>query len=257
MVHVVLGTSLVENPEVAEGGVLPLLHKKFAQPQDIFYINFGIWHKNLEQHVWSYRPALEALARFYKATKVRFPHVVFGETPAQHQRTGNGRQCAAAAGFRYNAASGLLTTTPAVNAALRSAGRAVPPKGAARAASSAAGTAAVLAANAAAAEQAAIVYQQAWDLGIVTNQLASEVLSRQGLPVLPFFNISVPLHDNHASVPLVSGKLDCMHYCHPGIPEMWVWYMYDFLRSPQGVQALPNQVNPSYTLPCRVMKSAQ
>jgi hypothetical protein len=24
--------------QVAEGGVLPLLHKKFAQPQDIFYI---------------------------------------------------------------------------------------------------------------------------------------------------------------------------------------------------------------------------
>jgi hypothetical protein len=24
--------------QIAEGGVLPLLHKKFAQPQDIFYI---------------------------------------------------------------------------------------------------------------------------------------------------------------------------------------------------------------------------
>ncbi|KAF6261763.1 hypothetical protein COO60DRAFT_1636588 [Scenedesmus sp. NREL 46B-D3] len=167
MVHSVLGTSLVENPQVAEGGVLPLLHKKFAQPQDIFYIN------------------------------------------------------------------------------------------ASSASTSAAGDAAVQAANAAAGKQAAGAYQQAWDLGIVINQLANEVLSRQGLPVLPFFNITLPLHDNHASVPLVSRKLDCMHYCHPGVPQMWVWYLFDFLRSPQGVQPLPSEVNPSYALPCRVMKSAQ
>jgi hypothetical protein len=39
--------------------------------------------------------------------------------------------------------------------------------------------------------------------------------------------------------------------------QMWVWYLYEFLRSPQGVQPLPNQANPNYTLPCRVMKSAQ
>jgi hypothetical protein len=33
-----------------------------------------------------------------QATKSKFPHVVFGETPAQHQRTGDGKQCAAARG---------------------------------------------------------------------------------------------------------------------------------------------------------------
>jgi hypothetical protein len=38
--------------------------------------------------------------------------------------------------------------------------------------------------------------------------------------------------------------------------QMWVWYLYDFLRSPGGVQPLPNQANANYTLPCRVMKSA-
>jgi hypothetical protein len=43
---------------------------------------------------------------------------------------------------------------------------------------------------------------------------------REGLPLLPFFNITVPLHDNHASIPLFSGKLDCMHYCHPGAPQV-------------------------------------
>jgi hypothetical protein len=45
-------------------------------------------------------------------------------------------------------------------------------------AANAAATAAALAANAAAAEQAASAYQQAWDLGIVVNQLANEVLPK-------------------------------------------------------------------------------
>jgi hypothetical protein len=40
------------------------------------------------------------------------------------------------------------------------------------------------------------------------------------------------------------------------LSQMWVWYLYDFLRSPQGVQPLPSTANPNYTLPCRAMKSA-
>ncbi|WIA19826.1 hypothetical protein OEZ85_005734 [Tetradesmus obliquus] len=236
MVHVVLGSSLVENPQVAEGGVLPLLQQTFAQPQDIFYINFGIWHKNMERYESTYLPALEALARFYKATKARFPHVVFGETPAQHQRDGSGQQCAAAAGF---IAAGSSTANAAASGATSGAASGAPPTAAAMAA-----------------EQAASSYQQAWDLGIVVNKLANEVLPRAGIPVLPFFNITVPLHDSHASIPLFSGKLDCMHYCHPGAPQMWVWFLYDFLRSPQGVQPLPAQGSANYSLPCRVMKSA-
>jgi hypothetical protein len=43
MVHAVLGTSLVDNSQVAAGGVLPLLQEKFARKTDIFYINFGVW----------------------------------------------------------------------------------------------------------------------------------------------------------------------------------------------------------------------
>jgi hypothetical protein len=43
MVHVVLGTSLVSNGQVAAGGVLPLLQRKFSRKTDIFYINFGVW----------------------------------------------------------------------------------------------------------------------------------------------------------------------------------------------------------------------
>lgn len=43
MLHVVLGEYLVANPSLPSGGVLPLLHEKFASKKDIFYINFGVW----------------------------------------------------------------------------------------------------------------------------------------------------------------------------------------------------------------------
>jgi hypothetical protein len=29
--------------QIPMGGVLPLLRSKFAQKQDIFYINYGVW----------------------------------------------------------------------------------------------------------------------------------------------------------------------------------------------------------------------
>jgi len=35
-VHAVLGTTLINNPAVAEGGVLNLLRNKLADPKDIF-----------------------------------------------------------------------------------------------------------------------------------------------------------------------------------------------------------------------------
>jgi hypothetical protein len=52
--------------QVAGGGVLPLLRSKFAQPQDIFYINFNIWHKKLVDWQKTYIPSLEALGSYYQ-----------------------------------------------------------------------------------------------------------------------------------------------------------------------------------------------
>jgi len=52
--------------QVADGGVLPLLRNKFAQPQDIFYINFNIWHKKLLDWQKTYMPSLEALGSYYQ-----------------------------------------------------------------------------------------------------------------------------------------------------------------------------------------------
>jgi hypothetical protein len=42
-----------------------------------------------------------------------------------------------------------------------------------------------------------------------------------GIPVVPAYNMSVPLHDAHnGKVMAPGGDIDCIHYCHPGVPEV-------------------------------------
>jgi hypothetical protein len=44
---------------------------------------------------------------------------------------------------------------------------------------------------------------------------------RYGIPVVPAYNMSVPLHDAHnGKVMAPLGDIDCIHYCHPGVPEV-------------------------------------
>ncbi|WIA19825.1 hypothetical protein OEZ85_005733 [Tetradesmus obliquus] len=219
VVHSVKGTNLLNNPKVAEGGVLPLLHKKFARPQDIFYINFGIWHKSMEEWEHSYWPALEQLGQFYKATKSRLP--------VQHQHWGPGIDPANRAAakeysttrcYLYNTSTGDLDIDPANRAAAKE-------------------------------------YDQAWLLGIPLDKVAHNILRKYELPINPGFNISVALHGSHAVVPVANGMHDCKHYCHPGVPQIWIWYLYDFLRSPQGVPVLPNVATAGPKLGCKIHKT--
>jgi len=49
-----------------------------------------------------------------------------------------------------------------------------------------------------------------------------------------------------------------MHYCHPGVPEMWVWYFYEALRKGAGgVVPLPvaSVRSEAATYPCKVLQS--
>jgi hypothetical protein len=64
--HPPTGTSLVNNNEIAGGGVLPLLHQLFARRSDIFYVNFGVWHKKTDAWKAAFTPALEALGQYYQ-----------------------------------------------------------------------------------------------------------------------------------------------------------------------------------------------
>jgi hypothetical protein len=42
---------------------------------------------------------------------------------------------------------------------------------------------------------------------------------RFGVPMFTEFDVSVPLHDNHVGGRL-SPRTDCLHFCHPGVPEV-------------------------------------
>lgn len=45
---------------------------------------------------------------------------------------------------------------------------------------------------------------------------------RYDLPIISAgFNMSVMLHDNHPAGRFTT-VLDCSHYCHPGLPEVWI-----------------------------------
>uniref|UniRef100_A0A383VEF6 Uncharacterized protein n=1 Tax=Tetradesmus obliquus TaxID=3088 RepID=A0A383VEF6_TETOB len=100
IVHAALGTALVNNKEVAAGGVMPLLRAKFAQPQDIFYVSYGSWHGKSPAYWAALRPAMAGLAADYRATKSRFPHVLFREQPAYHKADASKQFCTPAKGER-------------------------------------------------------------------------------------------------------------------------------------------------------------
>jgi len=44
IVGAVLGTSLLDNPQVAGGGALSLVRDQLAAAHDVFVVNFGVWH---------------------------------------------------------------------------------------------------------------------------------------------------------------------------------------------------------------------
>eukprot|EP00878_Enallax_costatus_P004577 GHUV01004818.1.p1 GENE.GHUV01004818.1~~GHUV01004818.1.p1 ORF type:complete len:331 (+),score=42.07 GHUV01004818.1:54-995(+) len=112
MVHVVLGTSLVNNPQIAKGGVLPLLRSKFARKQDIFYINFGVWHKKKPEWYKTFAPALEALGKYYQSTKSQWPYMLFRELPAEHPKDFSTKSCEAMRGYGYDTVTGRMTIDP-------------------------------------------------------------------------------------------------------------------------------------------------
>jgi len=52
------------------------------------------------------------------------------------------------------------------------------------------------------------------------NANSREILERYGMPMMGGFDYSVPLHVQHPAMRGTS-DLDCIHYCHFGLPEVW------------------------------------
>jgi hypothetical protein len=58
--------TLLLHLQIAEGGVLPLLRKSFAQKNDIFLVNFGSWHRRSSGDWTDYYTALRHLGDYYQ-----------------------------------------------------------------------------------------------------------------------------------------------------------------------------------------------
>lgn len=80
-IHAIQGHLFVNDSSI-HIGVLPLLQESFAHPNDIFILNYGLWHGDTHrQRVQGHH---HAIGQLYNSTKHKFPHVFWMETPKQH-----------------------------------------------------------------------------------------------------------------------------------------------------------------------------
>ncbi|WIA23718.1 hypothetical protein OEZ85_000404 [Tetradesmus obliquus] len=216
IISVALTSSLVNNTAVAGGGILPLLRQRLAKPEDIFYINTGTWHRKTPQWASEYKPDLEALGKYYQETRNEWPHMLFRETPAVHPADTARNVCLPLDGYNYDPSSGMLSLASTVNT------------------SDTIGM---------------------WANSYGLNKVVRETLPQFGLYTVPAYNMTPPLVDNHVAM-RNSVALDCLHYCQPGMPEAWVWYLYNAMReSRAGIRPLPLTISES-SLAAAVPKSS-
>eukprot|EP00775_Hariotina_reticulata_P002003 gene2003-2325_t len=70
-------------------------------------------------------------------------------------------------------------------------------------------------------------------MGSEVARMAHSILTgKYGIPVIDTYNISSQLYFGHVSArQSVSGKIDCLHMCRPGMPEIDVFYFYMALKA--------------------------
>ncbi|KAI8471062.1 MAG: hypothetical protein J3K34DRAFT_458522 [Monoraphidium minutum] len=198
----VLGTSLVNSTQVANGGVLNTLRDKgIATPNDIFVIQFGTWHM-LEgpPGLDKFKNAVAQLGADFQRTKAKWPHVIWRETPMTHDKDKDRGTCRAApSGWGLDYGEGKLFVQPNTRS-----------------------------------DAVALLAR-----GGLLNAPARDILGRYGLPVLGGFAYSVPLHVAHPALRGTS-ELDCLHYCSFGLPELILYELARELRGGiAGVKPLP------------------
>ncbi|KAF6261330.1 hypothetical protein COO60DRAFT_794147 [Scenedesmus sp. NREL 46B-D3] len=88
--HSVRGEELAD-PNVQSPGLLQTLHRMAAEPQDIFYVNFGRWHFNNCQGLQAgpYKQALRNLGRLYEKSRDEFPNLIFKVSAHDHTACGD------------------------------------------------------------------------------------------------------------------------------------------------------------------------
>ena len=82
-VHAIQGDLFIDGGTRAASGVLPMLTQSgVAGGDDVFVVNFGLWHGETVQEAYSEH--LHKLGRWHNATKADFPNLLWLETPKQH-----------------------------------------------------------------------------------------------------------------------------------------------------------------------------
>ena len=194
-IHAVTGDLLTRS----KVGVLPILFGSIADPLDIFIMNFGLWHHTHSRD--GYKTTLHQLGTFYNDTKGEFPYQFFMETPKQHFSSENGDW--AKQWFTALKDQGNLTCKPIAGVTMNAQGELIAERG-----------------NALAMEVAA---------GGWRNADARKVLrDTYGMTFVPVYNATVPAWEMHRQN--AAGQ-ECSHYCHPSMPQLWVYMFYRTLQN--------------------------
>jgi hypothetical protein len=188
-IHAIQGDLFVNSTRIPRG-VLPQLFE-VAGRLDLFVVNFGLWHGTSVAE--AYRQHLHELGAFFKANRPTFPNVFWMQTPKQHFDSSDGDYKDEWVGVR----KGPFDCQPIRNVRLDKWGLLQQEDNTTD-------------------PVAAYVMDGTW-----RNLMAQEILGRQyGMPIVPVYNVTVPAWDKHRAN--ANGQ-ECSHYCHPGIPQLWVY----------------------------------
>lgn len=172
-------------------GVLPLLQESLAAGHDIFIVNFGLWHGETQQP--QYKENLHQLGKFYNKTRLKFPNLFWMETPKQHFDSADGDYKVDWIGKR----KGPFVCQPVEGVSFKSNGYLTAAEGDAVADYASKGS---------------------W-----RNIFARDILRDQyDVPIFPIYNVSATAWDFHR---VNFDGQECSHFCHPSIPQLWV-YMF-------------------------------
>eukprot|EP00878_Enallax_costatus_P023036 GHUV01024486.1.p2 GENE.GHUV01024486.1~~GHUV01024486.1.p2 ORF type:complete len:163 (+),score=40.15 GHUV01024486.1:581-1069(+) len=66
-------------------------------------------------------------------------------------------------------------------------------------------------------------------LPAIAHQILAETYE---IPVIDYYNLSIVLYDAHITPSQsISGAIDCLHFCRPGLGEINIWALYNAIQA--------------------------
>jgi hypothetical protein len=190
--------------------VLPLIiDAGLVSGDDVIVLNFGLWHGEVVRP--QYVQHLHELGKYYAAHREKYPNMFFMETPKQHFADSEDGDFQTAWLSDAVKKKGPYKCGPVENVRYNGDGSLSAPADDAVASRVAAGT---------------------W-----RNVDARSVLRDEyGMRLVPVYNTTVAFWNAHRSN---FGGTECSHYCHPSVPQLWLWVLHRALADAglKGVEA--------------------